>query len=175
VLAAPLPLEPRVAPTDVRTAFLSSHPGSTWRVEGDVMVVEMSPRGRCHDALATKVQAFTFDGPAFFAVHDLARAASSEMGSGIPPAIVGGPPEVGEAVTLSRTTVRVRAESATVSELLFAISRQVPGLGWAARETVMPAANGHWPPGPRCVIDVFTSRVWLPPGFELHPPKQEPK
>lgn len=78
-------------------------------------------------------------------------------------------------MALSARTVRVRAEPASVADLLSATSRLVPGLGWAAREAALPADDGTWPIAAGCVLDLFTTRVWLATAFELHPPEEEAK
>lgn len=172
---SPADLETTVNLGAVQGEFTRRHADLRWREAGGTLVIEPREPGPCHRALAARLGVFNADGEAIPVVQRAVRRIRREPENGVPPGFVGGGlggesawAESERAIELYRTPVAVRLPDPSVEELLTEIILQVPGLGWAVRETLWePARGGGTVKRHRCIVELFTAGSWLATSYDL--------
>ena len=149
-----------------------SHNGRyTTRHPGDVLRIEPVEAHHCAIAVERPIgRPFAASGSALDVVFEAFRHATGIGRDAPPPSIVGD-----EAPRASyRAYVSVDLPGGSLAEILDAVARQAPGLGWAIQETEYPSTFAALPSQAkssrlRCQVQLLSGDSWLTTGWYIDP------
>lgn len=143
---------------DVLKTFHRAHPEYQMAERDGVILIQPARRSECAALIDRKLDSLFTSGPAFAVAFQAVKAINGDKRNLPPPGLVADDQTY-------RSVVTVSAVQTSLADVLSAIVRQVPGLGWAVRElrpvrqTISSAAQ--------CNVVLFSGDSWIDTSWYL--------
>lgn len=149
------------AERDPLETFLLRYPEFRHLKRNGVTALQTMSKSPCVAASLLPVSRFTFSGPAYAALYQLVRHVNRDSRPMLPPGYIG-------SKDAYLTIVDVSFSNATLAEVLDEIAGQVPGVGWAIRDS-SESSNATTR---ICLVELFTHTGWLRTSWDVWPRQQ---